>query len=146
MNSIRINTRFIEKVLQIAKAHYRSNQCIITPFSLFLDFVLREICVDKGGGGRCALLVTGRHFGSLLEGLGVQDMLRFPSARVDVRGFIEDVPVSFRCMVLLGTSLAHLNFQDTYCRALLVYFQHRDLLLFMRPVNSAKEPMVNWRG
>jgi len=36
MNSIRVNTRFIEKVLQIAKAqHHRSNQCIITPFSLF---------------------------------------------------------------------------------------------------------------
>lgn len=35
-----------------------------TFFSL-LDFVLREICVDKGGGGCCALLVTGRHFGGL---------------------------------------------------------------------------------
>ena len=55
--------------------------------------------------------------GSPLEGLGLEVLRRFPSARVDARGFIEDVPVSFR-RALLEELMAGLGVEEGVRRAL----------------------------
>ena len=46
------------------------------------------------GGGLYVLVVE------VGEGLGLEVLQRFPSASVDARGFVEDVPVSFRRVLL----------------------------------------------
>jgi len=63
------------------------------------------------GGGLYVLVVE------VGEGLGLEVLRRFPSARVDARGFIEDVPVSFR-RALLEELTAGLGVEEAVQRAL----------------------------